>query len=261
MKEFSHSHGGHRQRIKDKVRKSGLDVLSEHEVLEVILMYSIPYKDTNELAHELIDRFGSIAGVLDASRKALKQVKGVGEETALFLTILPQLFKIYKLKKGANNVSILKNVRSCIDYFRQNFEITNREVFYIICLDKTFRVIDKHIFDGDNIAKVTIDIKKFTEIIINPAVSALVLFHTHPNGSPKPSEDDLEATQSILNLCEMLNVTFCDHIIFNETDSFSLGQNGYINQMALNYASNYNKDKKSLSTFRQDNLFKYTDDE
>ncbi len=260
MKTFNHLHGGHRQRLKDKVRSFGLSALSEHEVLELMLMYSIPYRDTNDLAHRLIDRFGSIAGVLDADRKALKQVTGVGEETALFLSILPQLFSLYKLGKGASKVSYLRNVRNCVDYFRQNFEISNKEVFYIICLDRTYKVIDKHTLDGDNITKVTIDIKRFTEILINPAVSSLVLFHTHPNGKATPSVEDLETTQAIFNLCEMLKVGFCDHIIFNETDSYSLGQHGYINQMANNFSSNFNKDKKTLSVLRQSEMFKYTDD-
>ena len=261
MKQFNHLHGGHRQRLKDKVRSFGLSALSEHEVLELVLTYSIPYRDTNELAHRLIDRFGSIAGVLDSDRKLLKQVAGVGEETALFLSILPQLFAIYKLGKGASKVSYLRNVRNCIDYFRQNFEISAKEVFYIICLDRTYKVIDKHILDSENITKITIDIKRLTEILINPSVSSLVLFHTHPNGTPNPSIDDLETTQAIFNLCEMLNVGFCDHIIFNETDSYSLGQHGYIAQMANNFSTNFKKDKKNLSVLRQAEMFKYTDDE
>ena len=92
-------HGGHRQRLKDKVRQNGLTSLSLHEVLELILTYTIPQKDTNQLAHELIDTYGGFSKVLEADYYDLMKNKGVGEETALFLSMLPRLFDIFKEDK------------------------------------------------------------------------------------------------------------------------------------------------------------------
>src|SRR5690554_7825953 len=84
-------HTGHRDRVKNRFLNEGLDSFDQHQVLELLLFYSIPYKDTNELAHELINRYGSLAAILEADPFELQKVKGVGKNTAVLLSLLPQL--------------------------------------------------------------------------------------------------------------------------------------------------------------------------
>ena len=88
-------HDGHRERVRDKIRKGGLPSFQQHEVLEYLLFPFIPRKDTNEIAHALIDKFSSFAGVLNASERDLKSVSGMTDNAALFLSKLPEIMKLY----------------------------------------------------------------------------------------------------------------------------------------------------------------------
>ena len=99
-KKIEHSHVGHRQRLKDKVRKTDLKSLSEHEIIELLLTYTIPQKDTNELAHTILSTFRTISNSIDADYEDLLKIKGIGEETALFFKVLSNLMGIYKDSKG-----------------------------------------------------------------------------------------------------------------------------------------------------------------
>ena len=96
-------HVGHRQRLKDKVRKADLEILSSHEILELLLTYTIPYKDTNALAHELLQTFCSLDRCIDAHYFDLQKIKGIGEETALFFKVLSNLIDVYKKSKNSDS--------------------------------------------------------------------------------------------------------------------------------------------------------------
>ena len=124
--EVKHRHGGHRQRLKNKVRKTNLRTLEDHEIIELLLTYTIPRKDTNPIAHDLLSAFGSIDKVIDANCKDLQKVKGVGEESALFFRIISQLFAVYKENKGLDDEK-LDTVQKCINYFRKRYEVEKDE--------------------------------------------------------------------------------------------------------------------------------------
>lgn len=128
------SHAGHRQRLKSKVKEHGLKVLSDHEIVELLLTYTIPYKDTNPLGHYLLDVYGSIDKIVDADFSDLTKINGVGNETALFLNILSQFADIYKDRKG--KVTRLKSSFDGINYFRTHYQVKSNEYFYIFCLNK-----------------------------------------------------------------------------------------------------------------------------
>ena len=97
-------HDGHRQRVYDRLRKEGLDSFSPHNVLELLLFFSSPRADTNEIAHRLIDRFGSVAAVLDAPESELVKVNGVGEYSATLIKLIPQLAR-YVIRFNARLLS------------------------------------------------------------------------------------------------------------------------------------------------------------
>ena len=154
------------ERLKEKVRTGGLKSFSEHEVLEYILTYCIPRKDTNELAHKLINHFDGLSGVLDANIDMLKKVDGVGEETALFLSSLPQLFDSYKISKSAKTTYKLSTTGDCVKYFRAKYEIKSKEHFYCILLGATCDVIKvfELVGSGD---KINLDIKSNLHFFFN----------------------------------------------------------------------------------------------
>lgn len=250
MKKYTHKHEGHRQRLKDKIRENGLSVLQEHEILEWLLMYTIPYKDTNALAHDLIDRFGSLSNVLDTNRLDLTSVKGVGEETALFLSSLPEMINYYKNNRK-QKTDLIRSTANCKQYFRQNFEIQKEEHFYIICLNSVYKVLAKYDYKGENSCKVDFDLKNLTSIISAKDISSIVLFHTHPNGEVEPSLADMNTTRDVLNICAIMHVRLCDHIIFNETDCYSFGEHGVIDKMYYEFLEKFPEQRKNIPSIAQ----------
>lgn len=251
-------HAGHRQRLKDKVRQNGLKVLSDHEVLELLLTYSIPLKDTNELAHKLINNFGDITKVVDADYKELIKQKGVGEETALFLSVLSSFYEKYKLTKNFTDNEILDNTQKCVDYFRKNYEIKDQEKMYIICLSKLCKVIKTFNYTGQDETEISVNIRELMDKIVGNNVAGIVIFHTHPHGSVEPSLEDIYTTQKIYNTLRSMDLILIDHIIFNETSHYSFGSNGELAKMEKKYYEvfddPYVKEKKKLN---QNIMYRY----
>ncbi len=208
-------HKGHRQRLKDKVRKSGLGILSEHEVLELMLTYTIPYKNTNPIAHELLKVYGSFSNVLDADIEDLKKINGVGEETSLFLSMLPSVFELYKKYKKQSEV-YFSTTSKFVEYFRSKYEVGTKEKIYIFCLNYNYKLIKTKEFDGGNINSIMLDIRDFTENLLDKNTYSIILAHTHPDGDPLPSRNDINATKEIMTYCNIFKVKFLDHIIFTD---------------------------------------------
>ncbi len=227
----SQLHFGHRQRLKEKVKNYGVKSLAVHEVLELLLTYTIARKDTNKLAHQLIDKFEGFSQVLDASFTDLKKQVGVGTETAIFLTMLPDIFEIYKQERVSSSNIYLKTTRQCVDYFRSNFEIKGQEYLYVVCLNKACKMVDRFEVKGVDDCTINLDLKELAEKIAHNSVTSIVIFHTHPNGEASPSEQDIATTQSILNMCAMLRIGICDHIILNEVTHYSFGRAGKLGEM------------------------------
>lgn len=238
-------HAGHRQRLRDKVKNFGLKSLAPHEVLELLLTYTISRKDTNTLAHLLINRFEGFSGVLDTPISELIKQAGVGEETAIFLHMLPDLFEIYKQERIESSRVYLKTTRQCVDFFRSNFEIKGHESLYVVCLNKACKIVNKFEYKGIDDCTINIDLKNLAEQIAINSVASIVLFHTHPNGEAIPSNQDIETTQSILNMCAMLNIAICDHIILNETTHYSFGREGKLKEMYNNFFSLFANNRPS----------------
>ena len=224
-------HSGHRTRLRNRVKKNGLDSLNEHEVLELLLGYAIPRKDTNPLAHNLINYFGSFAKVIDADYYDLLKVKGVGEETALMIKVLSSFMPIYKESKAKEDALTIKNTLQAINYFRKRFEVKDKEFMHVICLSKTCKLVSSFSFDGKNDTEINFDFKTFMDKINNENVDSVMMFHTHPNGGVEPSVEDLKTTQRCVHIASLCGIKFLDHLIFNEKENSSMYQLGHITDM------------------------------
>lgn len=256
-KEFKHKHAGHRQRLKNKVRINGLKSLSMHEVLELLLTYTIPQKDTNALAHELIDKYNGFSNVLEADYLDLTTTKGVGDETALFLTMLPEVFELYKKFKQDKLDIRLNCPRDCVEYFRENYEIHSKEFLYVVGLNNMNKIVKTFEIEGVNDVNIKIGLKDFAQMITSKVLTGIILFHTHPNGKAYPSEDDIETTQKIFDICSIMGVSLLDHIILNEDNYYSFGCEGLIGQMRQKYANLYSFNKKQEVNLQQ-NKYDYS---
>lgn len=227
----ANAHEGHRQRMQEKIAKYGLRSLAPHELLEYLLWFTIPRKDTNPIGHDLLDKYGSFANVLNADPKSLKKVKGVGERTALFLTSLPELFSIYKESYNNNNIDVLNNVSDCVKFFRSRFEMRKNEEFFIVCLNGMNRVVKYTTISGIDDTTIKINPGQFGEFINDKNVVNVVVFHTHPFGEANPSFEDIKTTENLVSICNCINKNFVDHIIFSNSSHFSFGRNRLLDQI------------------------------
>lgn len=221
------THDGHRMRMKKRYLNEGLDSFEPHEILELLLYYSIPRRDISETAHRLIHRFGSVANVFDADTEALMQVEGISESSAILLHLIPQLSRVYNLSKWDRKVS-LTSVDTVGQYAISMYIGKKNEEFGIICLDSNRRV---H-YSG-TIIKGTVNQAEayprtvVAEVLKHNAVN-VILTHNHPGGSIMPSENDKEATRNIVNALEAIDVNVLDHIIVSGDRFFSMAAMGML---------------------------------
>lgn len=223
-------HEGHRQRMRARIEKSGIDSLQPHEVLEYLLYPFVPYKDTNEMAHALISQFGSISGVLNASAKRLKEVKGVTENAALFLSILPDVFRHYITELNTPKQSL--QGRGVARRFLCSRLYGVKEEQLVVC------ALDAH--DGllycDNIAKgsgnsVVMNIREIVDIALTHKASSIIIAHNHPSGQVKPSQNDVDMTLELHIALSSVQVTLQDHFIFSGDNYFSFEENGLLKRI------------------------------
>lgn len=210
-----HLHDGHRKRLRERFAHSGLDDFAPHEVIELLLTYAIPRVDVNHTAHDLISRFGSVAGVMDASVEELSEIKGVGPETARFLKLLPHVFRHYQLSQCQRSRP-LDTVARLGEYLLATYTGVTVERVYLLLLDNSLRLIQcVHLSDGSvNCSRITI--RTVVEYVLRRNAAAVVLAHNHPHGLTIPSREDLEVTQSVEYALETIGVPLLEHMVVTE---------------------------------------------
>lgn len=201
--------------------------MPEHEVLELLLFGAIARKNTNPLAHDLINKFGSFKGVLDADIRDLLKVKGVGEDTASYLALFPLLFEYYNKNKWGDRPQLV-NSAACGLYVVDNIGNKNDEVFMLICLDTQRKVISTPMFIDGGRNETGLDLRKIVEETIKNKAVSIILSHNHPSGSLIPSHNDILATQEIIKILEPMNIMVIDHIIAAGDKYISFTEKGII---------------------------------
>lgn len=214
-------HEGHRQRVRDKfLKEQSLDNFADHNVLELLLFHSIPRADTNELSHELINTFGSLNGVFDAPYGALKEVKGVGDQTAVLIKLIPSLVKKY-LEGSVSDKKYIYNTADAVEFLKPHFISLKNEELVMICLNNAGKILNTIIISKGGSDFSEVDTRKILhEVIINHATQ-VILAHNHPGGICAPSTADVKITNSIANLLRTINARLANHIIITENDYFS----------------------------------------
>ncbi len=220
-KKEGNLHAGHRSRVKEEFLRRGLDSFAEHRVLELLLFYAIPQEDTNELAHRLIERFGSLAGVLDASAEDLCTVPGVGKHTAVLLRMIPALCGRYVASRSAvgHIVDCSARVREVLEPY---FFGARNEMVYLVCLDGKRKVLGvRKITEGSiNAAEVTS--RRIAEEAVSLRASAVILAHNHVSGIAIPSQEDCATTRYLKQVLEPIGIELLDHVVFCDDDMVSM---------------------------------------
>ena len=216
--ERLNQHEGHRQRVKRRFLQDGFESFAPHSVLEMVLFYTSPRQDTNGIAHSLIDRFGSLAEVCDAPYEVLRAVPGVGEETALFLKMIPEFARMYTRSRQTEKAMITEPA-DAVRFFAPHFIGRTNEVFMAAFLNGRGEVIAEGVIaEGDDTA-----VGMSCAAVVRRAVAlnavAVVAAHNHPNGFAVPSPQDIAAMDRLAASLRLVNVGLCDHIIFSREDS------------------------------------------
>lgn len=205
-------HAGHRERMRKIILTGGIDSLPDHMVLEYILFYCLPRRDTNALAHALIDRFGSLRAVMDADPSELCKVDGVGENCAVFIKLIPQLCLRYstsKLGKNADFTDLL-----CVaDYLTEYYLPFNAEVVTMLLLDNSGGLIGHEVLHEGSLNSSFVNTRKIAEIALRKGAASIILAHNHPGGQAIPSDADLLTTKNLMDALSAIQIDLRAHIL------------------------------------------------
>ncbi|MBP3684536.1 MAG: DNA repair protein RadC [Oscillospiraceae bacterium] len=216
-------HKGHRERLKQRFLDEGLDNFTDIQVLELLLFYAIPQKDTNPIAHALLDRFGSLSQVLEASVEELKKVDGIKDNAATLLALVTQLCRYYQVD-CAQRIEILDSLEACGNYLVPRFFGRTRETVFLLCLDARCKVICCKELGEGSVNVASISIRKVVETALGANASSVVLAHNHPSGVAVPSEEDLLTTKRLYAALQAVEIVLADHIVVAEGDYVSMAQ-------------------------------------
>ena len=205
-------HAGHRNRLRLRFKKEGLNGFAPHEVLELLLTYAIPRVDTNPIAHALIHRFGSLHGVLEASPAELEQVPGVGPNASALITLMLPVLRMYEQERLQPRLK-LDTYANLAAYCHTLFLGVNQERVYLLCFDAKLCLTTTVLLSSGTPTEVSINPRLvMQELMRHNAVSA-VLTHNHPSFSPRPSWEDIELTLELQRLMNSVGIRLIEHII------------------------------------------------
>ena len=212
-------HDGHRARLRERFLKYGLDGLHDLQALELLLFYAIPQRDTNPLAHALLERFGTLDGVFAATEQELCDVPGIGQNTAALILLMPALSKRSRVC-AARERKVIHNGREAAEYFRPRLDTEREEVALMLCLDAQMAIIECVELGRGNVNSVNFNIRSIVEIALRYKASNVILAHNHPAGSARMSREDDAVTGRVYKALELMDIRLFDHIII-AGDSYS----------------------------------------
>ena len=216
-------HDGHREKMRQRFLKSGLDAFADHEALELLLYYAIPRRDTNPIAHALMERYGSLSAVLSAPPEDLKNVEGIGDSGAVLLRLVAQLCQKARLA-DAERETVLSSVDRVGAYLLDRFSGERNEVIYQLCLDRKGRLLACKRLGEGGVTSANLDLRKMMEHVIATGASAVILAHNHPSGVAEPSDEDWAANRQARAALKTIRVPLIDHIVVADGDFVSMRQ-------------------------------------
>ena len=219
-------HKGHRDRLKKRFLEEGLDNFTDIQVLELLLFYVIPRRDTNPIAHALLNRFGSLTQVLEADVEELKKVEGIGQEAAIFLSLIPASGRYYMVDK-AMQCKVLRTIDQCGEYPLPYFFGRKVETVFLLCLDAKCKVLCCKIVGEGSVNSAGISIRKIVETALGSNATSVVLAHNHPSGIAVPSLEDVQTTHRIAAALRAVEVHLADHIVVADDDYVSMVMSGH----------------------------------
>ena len=219
-------HSGHRQRLKKRFLEEGLEHFDEHQVLELLLFYCIPRQDTNPIAHALLEHFGSLTQVMEASPAELQKIEGMGEASATFLSLMNSFCRYYLVNRSNCGI-ILSTIEQCGELLTPFFYGRRNETVYLLCLDAKCKMLCcKEVGEG-SVNSAAVPIRRIVEMALGANATSVVLAHNHPSGVACPSGEDQLTTKRLANALAAVDIELVDHLVIADGDYVSMRQSNY----------------------------------
>ena len=220
-----HTEKDHRKRVRKRFLDEGLDHFDEVHALELLLFYAIPQKDTKPLARQLIDHFGSFYQVLEAMPEELMEVNGVGENTAVYLSMINAVDRYLQVNRK-KNTKILKDIDDYGAYLVNHFVGRRNETVYLLCLDAKCKVRGCQKLWAGDVNATNLPIGRVVEAALAAIATSVVLAHNHPSGIAVPSREDVAVTRQAAIALGSFGIILADHIVVADDDFVSMVQSG-----------------------------------
>ncbi|MDP7527964.1 MAG: DNA repair protein RadC [Candidatus Marinimicrobia bacterium] len=218
---------GHRQRLRNKFLKSGLEGFHDYEIIELLLTLGTPRKDCKQPARNALKKFGSLRGVLEADSQDLKGIKGIGDNNVFGLKIAQAVARRY-LADRVIDQDFIRSSDEVLEYLRHNLRDKEREVFMVIYLNGRNQIMGmEELFEG-TLTTSAVYPREVVKRAIDHKAAALVFVHNHPSGNADPSQDDLTITKKLKEATAVIDVSVHDHLIIAGNDIYSFADHGLI---------------------------------
>lgn len=214
-------HAGHRERVRESVLKNGFEQLEDHRLLELLLFYSIPREDTNEIAHRLLNEFGSFTEIIKATPKKLTEVQGVGKNSAIQLAAIGELFKRV-IEEGVVKRTPYRTIEELVALVRSQYLNEKNEKMLFMCFDSAMRLKKIESFTEGDSVRTSTELKTALSKILENDPFFVIMAHNHPEGPALPSNADVTSTSTVSTTLRTLGINLADHIIINRTAYFSM---------------------------------------
>lgn len=208
-------HEGHRERLRKTYCENGANALNDYQLLELLLTYTVPRRDTNPIAHALLERFSTLANVLQSDTKRLTSVDGVGERTATFLRLIGDTQKRVEMSllTSRDGKIVLHTPLAAARYASIKTRDLGNEVVLVVCLNTHFEVITCKQLQTGTIDEATIYPRAVVETALFYRAHSVLMIHNHPSGNPLASKADEDSTKNIQNALRVIDISLRDHLI------------------------------------------------
>ncbi len=239
-------HAGHRNRLRKRFLEEGLDAFKPHEILELLLFYTIPRKDTNELAHRLLNHFhNSLPAVLEASYEDLLAVKGISEKSACLIKMMLPIFRQYGLYHTRETCRSFETTKQIAEYAKSLFFDCTYERMYCICLSPGKKMLRTILLGEGDPGNVSVAIPKAVSLILQQNASSVILAHNHPGGIAVFSSEDYDYTLKLKRALDTLDIKLVDHVLVTDETCVSLIEMGGVEKI-MSLHSAYMRDKGEM---------------
>ena len=218
-------HEGHRKRLKQRFINNGLATFEDHNILELLLFYSIPRSDTNEIGHKLLKQFGSLSNVFDAPVEELCKIDGIGEHSAVLIKLIPEICNIYSTDK-TENIKVVNSTNIAGRDFVPRFLGKTSEEVHIMLLDDKKKFIKSEMISKGTVNASAVSVRKIVSAALSCNATGVILAHNHPGGVALPSSSDMLTTARIYKALKLMDIQLCDHIVVADNDYVSMLDSG-----------------------------------